>query len=842
MRRNPTKAKFLDSFYSEAMAASDEEWVKAKQSVFAGLKPLFRPGLLTDITLTLKTFLGTARWYYHHQLGQFVEYSHSVRHTELEKLDLGSTILLDVSRAMDVWAGHQLTQVRHLVVASTRYEKVFDLPIWGARSSQFLDDANEYLNGGLFDRQLRKYKARDNRTFLKLNRAYESRQTQEFGSAGLWDVAFLLYRIQDFLRLIRAGRLEFLVKEPQHLRTPSLCLYGILTGNAHENKSSKSDAGFIRIDLEDDSNERAFFYLLPEDYSNLLSTSNLSTIGGKTIAVLARCRLSVHAFSSPAEIVPRRIWIISNPDYVKAQAVSNVRLRLRIHPDGMNRGAYESLIGDGYARRQDGFYEYTPRDGALNSVVGSNAFFQKVHDGTRFEDLTADLRDIAQSLRKPVITPTKPISDLEYAIGLVLRAFYPNHLTIEKLCDWIDYMVGDPVAVNEQARIGMLRGAAERLATSDKNVILVGGWKLKLHKCPPLKASDDLLSRYLYLLLSVHRTLRIDTLLSKTLRSLGLDRSETERLESLIDRLARDDRVSVTKNRITIPIRPPEDIEFEDRHESIDNALMNVLRERKNTLTDKDQLFDSARRSIPSLTLDEVDGFLEQHLHSDIAEEFGRFAIMLPLEEAAERRRQFVKKHFVPKPEAPDIAELEKNILAQLHRASPNKCTLATIHEETIRLVPNASRQDVSVALRNLCNKGLVIADKASKYTENPNPPHLGPRMTIQEELLPLTLDCQQVLMLASMARAHQSGRVFFIDRSGTRKAFVHSFQESEKIVTDLLRRMQKGEITELWYEDHLGAMVRVRSKEGTITGSYDGSRTANKRLRAALSGRGSTL
>ena len=48
---------------------------------------------------------------------------------------------------------------------------------------------------------------------------------------------------------------------------------------------------------------------------------------------------------------------------------------------------------------------------------------------------------------------------------------------------------------------------------------------------------------------------------------------------------------------------------------------------------------------------------------------------------------------------------------------------------------------------------------------------------------------------------------------------------------------MEKGEITELWYEDHLDAMVRVRSKEGTITGTYDGSEAANRRLRDALFG-----
>jgi hypothetical protein len=835
MKRNSAKAEFLDSLYSEAMVASDEEWVEVKERIFPRLKSIFRPGLLTDITLTLKTFLGTARWYHKHQLLQFIDYLDSVRHAKLEKLDLGSTVLLDVSRNMDVWAGHQLTQVRHLVVASTRYEKVFDLPIWGTRSSQFLDGSSGYLNGGLFDRQIRKYKARDNKTFLKLNRAYENRQTQESGSAGLWDLAFLLYRIGDFLRLIRAGRFEFLVKEPQHLRAPSLCLYGILTGNAYENKSSTNDAGFIRIDLDDGSKERVFFYLLPEDYSNLLSASNLSVIGGRSIAVLARCRLSVHTFDSPAEIVPRRIWIISNSDFVKAQAISNVRLRLRIHLDGIDRGTYDNLIGDGYACRHDGFYEYTPKDGTLNSIVGSNAFLQKVYEGTAVEDLTIDLREIGRSLRARVVTPAKPISDLEYGIGLVLRAFYPNQLTIGKLSDWIYHVSGEPVAVNEQARIGLLHRAAERLAGSDKNVILIDGSKLRLQKCPPLKIGDDLLSRYLYLLLSIHGTLRIDTLLSQTLRSLGLGRSEMERLELLMDKLVKDDRVSVAKNRITIPIRPPEDIELEDRHESIDNALVNVLRERQNTFTDKHQLFDLGRRSIPDLTLNEVADFLEQHLHSDVATEFGGFAIILPSEEAAKRRRQFVKKHFVPKFEAPAIAELEKSISAQLHRASPSKCTFTTICDETIRLVPNASKLDVSVALRSLCNKNLVIVDKMRKYAENPNPPHLGPKKTFHEELHPVVLDYQQVAMLPSLACAHQSGKIFFIDRSGTRKAFVRSYEESGKILTDLLKKMEKGEITELWYVDHLDAMVRVRSKQGTITGTYDGSEMANKRLRDAV-------
>lgn len=850
MKRNSAKAEILDNFHSEAMAASDEEWVEIKERVFTELKPVFRPGLFTDIALTLKTFLGTARWYHKHQLAQFNDYSDSVRYAKLEKLDLGATVLLDVSRNMDVWAGHQLTQVRHLVIASAVYEKVFDLPIWGTRGSQFLDGCDAYLKGGLFDRQLWKYRARDNKTFLRLNRAYESRQTDRSGSAGLWDLAFLSYRIGDFLRLIRAGRLEFLVKEPQHLRTPSLCLYGVVTGNAHENKSPTGETGFIRIDLEDGSKERVFFYLLPEDYSNLLSTSNLSTIDGRTIAVLARCRLSVHAFNSPAEIVPRRIWTISDSDFVKAQAISNVRLRLRIGRKEIKTDAYEDLVGDGYARREDDFYEYTPRLGSLDSVVASNAFFQKIHEGTAIGDLMTDLRDIRLSLKERVVKPAERVSDLGYAIDLVLRAFYPNRLTIGRLCEWIDYVSGEPVGVNEQARVDLLHRAAQRLSKSDNNVVLFDGSKLGLHTCPPLKISDDLLSRYMYLLLSLHRTLRIDTLVSSTLRSLGLGRSETKRLELIMEKLATEDKVSIAKNRITIPTRPPEDIELEDRHESIDKVLMNALLERQNTFTDKAQLFDSARRKIPNLTLDEVVGFLEQHLHSDIETEFGGFAIKLSSEEAAKRRRQFVKKHLVPKPQAPNIAELEKSILAQLRRASPNKCTFRTIREEIIRGIPNASGRDVSVALHDLCSKMLVIVDKKTRYSENPNPPRLEEKRAVLEQSHPphpeaegtfveqshlLTLDCQQVLMLPFLARAHQSGKVFFTDRIGTHEAFVRSWKESEKTVTDLLKGMEKGEITAVWYEDHLNAIVRIQSKEGTIIGTYDGSEAAKRRLRDAL-------
>jgi len=804
---------------------------------------MFRPSLHHDIVCTMKIFLGTARWYGTHDIEQFVEYSHLVNSADLTKIDFDEAFLVDVSRTVDVWAGHQLTQVRHMVVATSNLEKLFDVPVWGNRKSVILEASSDRSREDVFRTEIPKFAVRNWKAFLSLNRAYESHTGNLIGYAQPLDLSFLSYRISDFLRILRSARLEFLVKDPHSVKSPALCLYGILTGIADEEPESAlplEGSTLTKIRLNDTSGESVYFYLSPEDYSGLLAISGQTSLRHRKVITLAKCRLSNNLFKGVAEIVPIRIWLIEDPEYGSAQSLATLRLRIKFKTTD-DDPHFRVVADHGFAILEGNMLQYNPIACKLDDLLASNPVLMKISQGTRFEDLTQDLREVSRIIQRPIAlrVPQEALRSIE----LVLRAFYPNAITEDRIADWTDLLLSDFSSDNPVARNALLHRHLWNLRATGKAIDSAKEtWRVS--KCSEeVTLHDEELEKYLVLLVSISPSIRVDTLVKKTIRTLGLGKSREAHIEGLITKLVSDGRMcQYGKNVLQPPGKLPEDLVTEDRSDEIDRLMMNILRERISTCESIETMYCIVSKKVPDLKLEELRELIQQHLQKgDIVSDFQNlYAITVPPQESRERRDRYTKKHFPSKMPSVTPDQIRASIIDVLHRCAPKKIRLPSLCEQVMTSARGSTRVEVTKAIQSLCNEQVVLVDKLGRFVENPNPPqwklNKRPEKAKAAILSAVSLHGKEVLVLQSFARAHQSGIIYARRRNRTNIVFVKSYAESEKILAKLLTDLSSGEINSLRFEDHLGSQVMVWSENGMLAASYSGSSHATGMLRDVLS------
>jgi hypothetical protein len=583
------------------------------------------------------------------------------------------------------------------------------------------------------------------------------------------------------------------------------------------------------------------FYLSPEDYSGLASVSGRTSLRHTQLAVLAKCRLSKNIFDSSPEVVPVRIWMIDSSQYMTDESIATIRIRLRVLG---NDPQLNAAVKAGCAVLEKNRFQYTPIHGNLDDILASNLVFKNIAQGALFEDLTQDLREIAKSLQHPI---TLSISEREISLSLelVLRAFYPNEMTADKIAEWAGLLISD-WSLDATAHHGPVLRYLQKMLSTD-GIVRHRDGKWSIAKCSKAEESaltDETLSKYLILLVSLSSSIRVDTLVKRSIQTLGVSKSYGAHVERLIAKLIQDGKISpYDNNTVRLPGKLPEDIYSEDRNEEIDALLMNLLRERSWTYEAEDELLKTLLKKIPDLKKEELDEAIQQHFQAgDIVSDFDQlYAIAISPQDSNVRREQYIKKHFptqVP-PASPD--EICAAILRILHASAPNKVRFRALFDDVKMEVRGSTQADVSRLLHRLCNERVVLVDKLERFAENPSPPKLEKdSQTAEEEesrTSPVILHGKEVLMLPDFARAHQSGIIYVNGRRrGTYKVFVKNFKESEAILAKLLAQMPHGDIVSLKFEDHLGSQVMVWSENGVLVASYSGSPTAIRRLLGARS------
>jgi len=180
----------------------------------------------------------------------------------------------------------------------------------------------------------------------------------------------------------------------------------------------------------------------------------------------------------------------------------------------------------------------------------------------------------------------------------------------------------------------------------------------------------------------------------------------------------------------------------------------------------------------------------------------------------------------VPSGLAIPVEAVEARILEFLRKIYPTKIKIGALItkfcEEDSRIKPDM----VSKAARRLLSSRMLLIDKMKRCSANPYPPkpvtELKTRPSRQPTEQLITLNEPQVLKIPDVAFAHRS-RIVFIYKGNevVKKQWVHTFQESPAIVSQIMAEIRRGTYSALEFEDHLQGRVTIWNEMGTLKGTY---------------------